>query len=147
MSTTIPVTKTVETELAAAQARIASLEAAMTPGQRDQANVAELKATVLRLGKAEVDYLAQIETLTEENATLRARDGDLEKRASFMAHDIAASQGCQPLRIDRGDGLRAIDSKGKSPRELLAQYNAISDPVERGRFYEANSEKMFEKTL
>jgi hypothetical protein len=142
VSTTLPVTKTLETELAVALATIERLTAAMTPTQRDNASIASLQATILTLGKAEIDYLAKIEALTAENTSLKTREGDLEKRASAMALDIAGGQGVPAVNMERGGGIRAT---AKTRDELHVEYAQIADPVARAQFYAKHEVAMFKK--
>lgn len=115
----------------ASAARIKALESELAQAQSANAQGAQaLKDSAAELA----EETAKVTALTVENAALRKAQTEFEAKVESAAVAKAAA-------ITGSTGTRApIDSKpGAAAAEQLAnQWAAITDPIEKSRFFQAN---------
>jgi hypothetical protein len=149
--------RTPELDLSAAISVIANIKANWTAAEKAEIAVKEARALALTLGGSESKLLAQVEclvaenkALTAENATLKMEratiEASVDNRASAKALVIAGGQGVPALNVERGDGIKAkVTSKDEEHSQHFTAYAAITDPIERGKYYEEHIAPTFKK--
>lgn len=115
-----------EGKLTASEASIATMKA-----EADK-SAADLKALQAQKEKDAVDLAAANAALVEANQKL----ADPKSEGSRRAAEILSSVGAPPVKQEPQSGEANAESN------YLAQYNAIKDPVARGKFYSAHKDKI-----
>ena len=137
--------KTLESELAKATATIAELTGKISAHDVALATANEqitgLTGELAKEKAKAIELDGKVSALTSENVALKAKEQDIEVRASIKAKDIAAGQGIPPVNVDRSSESAAA----KTTDEHFAVYAAITDPTERGKYYEKHLASAFSK--
>lgn len=106
--------------------------------------VAEKDEDISKARKAVVEAQAALADKDIALATLQAQFEELkasQKSAQERAIDMVASQGVKPVKVD----VKAQESPKMTQAEALAKYAAITNSKERGAFYAAHRDILFDK--
>jgi hypothetical protein len=96
------------------------------------ADLATAKQTIDSLGKQIADKDAALKTKEDEHKTaLEAKDKSVEELATKKANEICVKMGIPPIRVEK-TGAKPADG------DVIAQYEAILDPVAKTQFYRKN---------
>lgn len=128
---------TANTNLGTANARVTELEGQLTKANTDlsaaNARIAELEG---QISKANTDLAAANESLTKANGEIEKLNKEATD-ASTKAQRIVGQLGVPPIEgVVDGEGMP------KSDMSAFQTWKSIKDPVEAGKYFAANRDKI-----
>lgn len=134
MNKTLP---QLEAEAVKLTADLAAANEAATTAKDENASLAAQLESLKKEAKQRDELLAQkdnaLKAKDSEIADLKAKQTTVERKAVNLVSQISH----QPVALDA--------PKNEPTPSLLDQYLAIADPLERGRFYEKNTQAILEE--
>lgn len=122
-----------EVRATTAEAAVKELESQLSTAKSEAAAaVSEIAAAKEALAAEAAKVVDLTAKLAEKSAEVSQVKGSVEKQVAAQASATVASLGHQPVIS------AAVSAGSKSREELKAEYLAITDPVDRAKFWAAN---------